>query len=203
MKPNSELNTIPPKQETKLPTIAQLFEGVEEAPQMEALNIITNTPPPATWIKEHPYVKGHKYLPIDKVEYLLRKIFKSYKIEVLREGTAFNGVYVVVRIHYLNPVTGQMEYHDGIGATELQLRKRTEEEKEMNIKVPFNSDNINSGALSMALPIAKTLAIKDACHHFGKIFGSDLNRKDVLEFKPDMEIIDRLEKRKQLVNGVK
>jgi hypothetical protein len=180
--------------ETKLPTIAQLFEGVEEAPQMEALNVITNTPPPASWIKEHPYVKGHKYLPIDKVEYLLRKIFKSYKIEVLREGTAFNGVYVVVRIHYLNPVTGQMEYHDGIGACQLQTAKGTS---------PADLANINNGAVSMAFPIAKTLAIKDACHHFGKIFGSDLNRKDVLDFKPDMEIIDRVEKRKQLVNGVK
>ncbi len=155
---------------------------------------ITNTPPPATWVKEHPYVKGHKYLPIDKVEYLLRKIFKSYKIEVLREGTAFNGVYVVVRIHYLNPVTGQMEYHDGIGACQLQTAKGTS---------PADLGNINNGAVSMAFPIAKTFAVKDACHHFGKIFGSDLNRKDVLEFKPDMEIIDRVEKRKQLVNGVK
>jgi hypothetical protein len=29
----------------------------------------------------------------------------------------------------------------------------------------------------MALPMAKSYAIKDACDHFGKLFGRDLNRK--------------------------
>lgn len=179
-------------QKIELPTLTELLEGIDIAGPSEALNAITNVDPPAKWVKEHPYVKGHKYIPIDKVEYLLRKIFKKYRIEVLREGTAFNGVFVVVRVHYLNPATGEMDYHDGIGAAQLQTKSGSS---------PADLVNINNGALSMAFPIAKTLAVKDACHHFGKIFGSDLNRKDVVEFKPDMELIDRVEKRKQLVNG--
>jgi hypothetical protein len=49
--------------------------------------------------------------------------------------------------------------------------------------------NINSGAISIAFPIAETLAVKDAAGKIGKVFGADLNRKDVIEFKPDIELI--------------
>jgi hypothetical protein len=42
----------------------------------------------------------------------------------------------------------------------------------------------------MAFPIAKTIAIKDACDHFGKLFGSDLNRKDTINYQPDLTLID-------------
>jgi hypothetical protein len=53
----------------------------------------------------------------------------------------------------------------------------------------------------MAFPIAKTLAIKDACDHFGALFGANLNRKDVVEFRADEEIIkkSREELRKELL----
>jgi len=36
----------------------------------------------------------------------------------------------------------------------------------------------------MALPIAKSKAIKDACDHFGRLFGSDLNHKEQFDFTP-------------------
>jgi ABC-type transporter lipoprotein component MlaA len=55
----------------------------------------------------------------------------------------------------------------------------------------------------MALPIAKTFAIKDATGHLGKIFGRDLNRKDTIPFQADQVIIDRVEKRKQLLKQKK
>ena len=187
------LKNLPKVQEQpKLPTIQELFEeSIELAGKSEGLNAILNTPPPDKWIKTHPFIEGHKYIPIDKVEYLLRKIFKSYKIEVLREGTAFNGVYVVVRVHYFNPATGQMDWHDGIGAIQLQTKKGTS---------PADLMNLNNGAISMAFPIAKTLAVKDACDHFGVLFGANLNRKDTVQFQADTTIIDRVEQRKELLN---
>jgi len=177
--------------EIKLPTLAELFdEQLEVAGKSEGLNAILNVAPPEKWVKVHPMITNYQYLPIDKVEYLLRKIFKTYRIEIIREGTSFNGVYVVARVHYLNPATGQMDFHDGIGACQLQTKKGTS---------PADMMNINHGAISMAFPIAKTMAIKDACDHFGNIFGANLNRKDTLQFQPDLEIIDRVEKRKQLL----
>lgn len=171
----------------KLPTIAELFnDNLEEAYKNEQLNLLLNQAPPANWVKKHPYIKDYNYLPIDKIEYLLRRVFKQYKIEVLREGTSFNGVYVVVRVHYLNPITNEMCYHDGIGAQQLQTKQGAS---------AADLANINNGALSMAFPIAKTVAIKDACDHFGTLFGANLNRKDTVAYTPDKSVIDAKEQR--------
>jgi len=121
-------------------------------------------------------------MPIDKVEYLLRKIFKLYRIEITGQGTSFNGVWVTVRVHYFHPILRQWEFHDGIGAAQLQTSKGTS---------PADLANINNGALSMAFPIAKTIAIKDACDHFGNMFGANLNRKDTVNFSVDNNIVEK------------
>lgn len=171
----------------KLPTIAELTKGVEGIEKSEALNSLLNNTPPAEWIKKHPFIPNYFYLPIDKVEYLLRRIFKVYNIEILKTGMLMNAVEVTVRVHYLDPATREMRYHDGVGACELQT-----EAKSGPLKMDMS--NVNKGAVTMALPIAKSLAIKDACDHFGKLFGCDLNRKDTLAFKPDEEIMNRYNK---------
>jgi hypothetical protein len=162
-----------------LPTLADLTQDVELAFKNDQLNLLLNTQPPTKWVKSHPFIKGYLYLPIDKIELLLKKIFKEYKIEITGQGTAFNGVWVTVRVHYLHPVTGEWSYHDGIGAAQLQTAKGTS---------PSDLININNGALSMAFPIAKTVAIKDACDMFGNLFGSNLNRKDVVEYTTDSKL---------------
>jgi hypothetical protein len=164
------------KHEISLPTLQELYADPSEIVKSDQLQAILNLPPPADWIKTHPYIAGYKYLPIDKIEFLLKRIFKRYRIEVLREGTSFNGVFCVVRVHYLHPITGEWDFHDGIGAEQLQTAKG---------KSAADLANINQGAIGMAFPIAKTRAIKDACDHFGTTFGSDLNRKDTLQFEAD------------------
>lgn len=162
-----------------LPTTQDLFvDNIEDAFRDEHLNALLNKEPKKEWIKEHPFVKGHRYIPIDKVEFMLRKIFKQVQIQITGQGTAFNGVWVTVRVNYLHPNTGEMSYHDGIGACQLQTKQGSS---------PADLANINNGALSMAFPIAKTLAIKDACDHFGKLFGSDLNRKDTIPYNEDIK----------------
>lgn len=173
-------------EKSKLPTLSELFdESLQIAGKSEGLNAILNANPPEKWVKVHPYIKDHKYLPIDKVEYLLRKIFKRFNIEITGQGTAFNGVWVTVRVHYFNPATNEMSYSDGIGSIQLQTAKGTS---------PADLANINNGALSMAFPIAKTLAIKDACELIGNIFGANLNRKDAVAFAADMDLIDKYKK---------
>jgi hypothetical protein len=163
----------------KIPTLAELTLDVEDAYKNDQLNLILNTPPPAKWVKEHPYIKGYSYLPIDKVELLLKRIFKTYNLEITGQGTAFNGVWVTVRITVVNPSTGKLMSADGIGAAQLQTSKGTS---------PADLANINNGALSMAFPIAKTLAVKDAADTFGSIFGANLNRKDVQAYQSDSNI---------------
>lgn len=184
----------------KLPTIEELnSDNLELAYKRESLNFLLNQPPPAKFIKQHPFIKKeifdsqgqkikvpYEYLPIDKVEYLLRRIFKHVSIEVLDVKVLFNAVSCTVRIHYFDPVTKTMCFHDGVGAKELQTKKDSS---------PADLANINNGAVAMALPIAKTEAVKDGSHHFGKLFGADLNRNDTMAFEFDK----KLDKESQLI----
>lgn len=147
----------------------------------EALNRF----PPQKWVKQHPFVKSHYYLPIDKVEYLLDKIYKKYRIEVKKTGMLMNSVEVTVRVWYRDLQSGEMEYHDGVGACELQTQKDTG-----NLKGDMS--NVNRGAVAMALPIAKTVAVKDACDHLGNIFGRNINRKDTLPYEADDKVTNKL-----------
>ena len=164
-----------------LPKIQDLYIDKVSTQKNDALVMLMNQPPKETWVKMHPFIKNYKYLPIERIEFLLKTIFKNYRIEVTGQGTAFNGVWVTVRVHYLHPVTGTWEFHDGIGASQLQTAKGTS---------PADLNNINNGALSMAFPMAKTVAIKDACDHFGRLFGSDLNRKDLISYEMDLSLIE-------------
>lgn len=154
-------------------TFSDLIESdkVIEMANLDEFNSLINQPPPAKWVKTNPYANNSKYLPIDKVEFLLRKIFKDVDIEVLRESVMFNAVTVTVRIHYTHPVTGKRGFKDGVGASQVQVKKGTS---------PADMANINNNAVEMALPKAKSQAIKDACDTLGRIFGSDLNRKDII-----------------------
>lgn len=165
------------------PAIQELYSNTDLAVQQEALNHYLNQQPPANWVKVHPFIKNYKYLPIDKVEFLLRKFYKSYKIEVLKTGLLLNCIEVTVRVNYLDPITGEWMFHDGVGAEELQTQKDTG-----TLKIDMG--NLNKGAIKMALPIAKTIAIKDACDHFGEIFGASLNRKDIIQFNVDSKLTD-------------
>lgn len=173
------------QEKSTLPTLAELTADVAVAYKNDALNTILMQQPPQEWVKKHPYMANYNYLPIDKVEHLLRRIFKEYRIEVTGQGTAFNGVWVTVRVHFRSPITGEWSFHDGIGAAQLQTAKGTS---------PADLANINNGALSMAFPIAKTVAIKDACDHFGSLFGANLNRKDLTPFGPDQRIAEAFTK---------
>ena len=164
------------------PTITSLFKQLDVAIPLEQLNVVLATPPPSAWVKQHPFIKGYNYLPIDKVEYLLRRCFKKYSIEVLKTGMLMNAVEVTVRVHYLNPATNTMEFHDGVGAQELQTKAGSG-------SLQMDMSNVGKGAVMMALPIAKTIAIKDACDHFGDLFGANLNRKDVIAFTGDSELL--------------
>lgn len=170
---------------SNLPKIQELYKSKELAHKNDALITLLNQEPHPSWVKEHPYIRSggtpYKYMPIERIEFLLKTIFKRYRIEVTGQGTAFNGVWVTVRVHYQHPVTGEWDYHDGIGASQLQTAKGTS---------PADLANINNGAVSMAFPNAKTIAIKDACDHFGKLFGADLNRKDVMNYNLDVTLIE-------------
>ena len=161
-----------------LPVLADLYKADDIATlfKTDQFNLLMNQPPEPKWIKENPYAGNSKYIPIGILETLLQRIFKEFRVEVMREGTMFNSVYVTIRLHYLNPVSGEWSYHDGVGSAQIQTSKGAS---------AADLSSISNNAVMMALPMAKSYAIKDACDHFGKLFGRDLNRKETMGFGVD------------------
>lgn len=136
---------------------------------------IVNSNPPQAFVKDHPIAKGVKYVPIDKIELMLDTIFQQWYPEVLKTGQLLNAIEVTVRVHYLHPVSKEWQFVDGVGAVAIQTDQG---------KSAADLGAIKSNAVMLALPAAKSFAIKDAVEHIGKLFGRDLNRKDTMAFSP-------------------
>lgn len=158
----------------------------------EVLNAILNTPPYKGWLKEHPVVKNVLYLPVDKVEMQLRKLFKRTRIEVIEYKQLFNSVTCHVRIHYIDPISGEWDFHDGVGAVSVQLDAGSN---------GSDLSKIKHDAVMKALPAAKSYAKKDAAEELGKIFGSDLNRKDTIAFVADAGLLNNIKSNKDKLNA--
>lgn len=166
----------------------ETYGNLAEIRKHEELTVALNQNPPAEWVKEHPTIKNYKYLPIERVEYLLDSLFKGYyRIEVLKTGMLLNAVEVTVRVHYKHPITGEWMFHDGVSAAEIQTKKDSG-------ALQMDMSNINRGAMEMALPKAKSGAVRDACDHLGKLFGRNLNRKDTINYGMDLTLIPMDEK---------
>lgn len=159
-------------------TLAKVVGGLEDLTTFIAKDdflAIINKTPPDQFVKDHPFATGVKYIPIGKIEMLLTKIFQLWNVEVLDSGQLFNSIYVTVRLHYKHPLTGEMQYQDGVGAVAVQVEKG---------QSPSDLAKIRSDAVMKGLPAAKSFAIKDAAEHLGKLFGRDINRKDTMAFSP-------------------
>jgi hypothetical protein len=133
-------------------TLETLYNGVGFIKGVDNLDEILNSEPRKEWLKEHPQVRGFMYLPIERVEFLLTRLYDNIKIEIRSVISEENRAVVTVRVNY-----GEGMFHDGIGAAQISKTQPAE----------------------MSFPLAKSLAFKDAIEFNGKIFGKDLNRSDV------------------------
>lgn len=159
---------------SNLPTLKELHLAPDQAFKSDALNILLNQPVPQKWVKDHPMAAGVKYLPIDKVEFMLTRIFQEWKVEVVSYSALFQSVSVHIRLHYKNPITGEWLFQDGLGAVAVQTDKGAS---------AADLSKIKSDAIMKALPAAESYAIKDAAEKLGTIFGKNLNRKDAISFE--------------------
>ena len=164
----------------QLPKIQDLYSDKLTVQKQDLFMSLMNQEPKKEWVKTHPFIRGYQYLPIERVEYLLKTIFKNYKIEITGQGQSFNGVWVTVRVHYQHPITGDWSFHDGIGASQIQTKKGVS---------PADLASINNNAIGMAYPVAKTEAVKNACKSFGKLFGSDIMRPEDITYSADLTLI--------------
>jgi hypothetical protein len=163
--------TIKPK--VSLPTLQEIYNEDIKIVEQSKLNLILNAEPRQEWVKTHPFVKNLKYLPIERIEYLLTMIFSKWSVEVKSTQLIANSIVVTVRLYVQNPITGEMDYQDGIGAMPIQVQKG---------QGATNFEKMNSSAIQIGAPAAESYAIKDAAEKFGRIFGKDLNRKDFIVY---------------------
>lgn len=175
------------KYKSKLPSINELYStDLELLDKQNDLNLLLNQEPKKEWLKDHPIAKVEvkdangnktkipvKYLPIERVEWLLTNIFISWKFEILREGLIANSVFVTGKLHYKNPISGDWEWMDGTGAQPLQTESGAG---------ATEFDKIKSSAVQIGLPAAESYAIKDAAEKLGKLFGKDMNRADRIAY---------------------
>ena len=166
--------------ENKLPTLKELYGGdVALLDKQSKLQALLNQPPKKDWIKQHPFVKGVAYIPIQRIEWLMTKIFLNWRVEVKNTQVIANSVVVTVTLHYQDPVNGEWNWQDGAGAAPVQ----TDKDAAAN-----DFSRVKTDAVMKAVPAAESYAIKDAAEKIGKIFGKDLNRGDEIVYSGFVEM---------------
>ncbi len=157
-------------EKNKLPVLAELYDGdLDLKKDQNELNILLNQHPKSDWIKEHPFAKGVKYIPIQRIEYLLTRLFLKWRVDIKNIQTIANSIVVTIRLYYQNIEDNKWSWQDGIGAAPIQTEKDCG---------AMDWDKVRADAVMKAAPAAESYAIKDAAEKIGKIFGKDLNRKD-------------------------
>ena len=173
-----------------LPKLEDLYGDVELASKHNDLNKLLNAQPKKDWIRQHPLAKktiivnGQKqdvpveFLPVERVEYLLTTIYTKWRKEVKAVQVVANSIVVTIRLWVLDPVTGEWDWQEGVGAAPIRVNKGAK---------ATDFGEVQSSAVQTGAPAAESYALKDAAEGFGKIFGKDLNRKDEINYEPMQE----------------
>lgn len=157
-----------------LPSIKDLYNGdVELKKDINDLNILLNQQPAEKWLKVHPMNKKVRYLPIERVEWLLTKIFIEWRTEIKVVQVIANSVCITIRLHYRDVVTNEMLWQDGVGASPIQTDAGAN---------ATDFSKVKTNAVMMAAPAAESYAVKDAAEKIGRLFGKDLNRADQIMY---------------------
>lgn len=127
--------------------------------------------PPKEWLKEIVYIDGKKglHLPIDKVEEILDNISDNWGVEIKDTVIINHSVTVTVTVKML---IGDRIFRQDGGATEIATQQNP---------------------IQTLYPKAISMAVKNACKRWGRLFGRDVERQvdavivDVP--KSDLEVI--------------
>jgi len=156
-----------------IPKLSDLISDTEMDLKENGLMVLLNQPPPEDWLVNHPMIQGYKYLPIERVEYLLTRIFGKWWVEVKNVQQVANSMVVTVRVYVTNPVTNEIDWQDGVGAQAIQTDKGAG---------AMDWNHAKADGVQKAVPSAETYAIKDACDKFGKLFGKDVSRRNQINY---------------------
>jgi len=165
-----------------LPALKDLYDGDLTLKQgQNELNLLLNQPPNPKWIRQHPFaskdviIDGKKtkvpidFIPIERIEYLLTRLFIKWRVEVKEIQVIANSCVVTIRLHYQNIEDNEWSWQDGIGAAPIQTEKDAG---------AMEWNKVRTDSVMKSAPAAESYAVKDAAEKIGKIFGKDMNRKD-------------------------
>ncbi|MEN6387146.1 MAG: hypothetical protein ABFD79_18360 [Phycisphaerales bacterium] len=175
-----------------LPAYQDLVSGdVEKKEAQNDLNRLLNMPPAQGWLKQHPMASNVRYIPIERIEWLLTKLFIQWHVEVRQVQIIANSVVCTIRLYYQDILTNQELWQDGIGAAPIQTDKGTG-------AMDWNATK--NDAVMKAAPAAESYAVKDAAEKIGKLFGKDLNRADKIIYDDLAHMPEKKDKLEQLNN---
>lgn len=163
----------------KLPTIKEL-ESLElsDSEKSNTLIALLNCEPPKKWLK---IKDGIWHLPVDKVRFLLSKIFIDWNLEIKTHAVIANSVSVVVTLHYQCPLTKKWKKTDGIGAAPINTKKGAG-------ALDFNQ--IVHDSVHKCVGAAESFALKNAAKKLGRIFGAEIMTDDKVDYSglaPDFD----------------
>lgn len=169
---------------SKLPSISEIYnnDAMPVLKKDSLFQVLVNQPPKPDWLKAHPTIKTknaagenvpYVYMPVERVEWLLTNIFLKWRVEVKEVKLIANSICVTVRLHYFDHAAKEWHWQDGVGASPLQTDAGSG---------PVDFNHIKSAAVQMGAPAAESYAFKDAAEKIGKLFGKDMNRKDIISY---------------------
>lgn len=158
----------------QLNKLQRVVNDVELQSRLAEFQTMLNKKPNDEWVQSHPFIKGYKYIPIQRIEYLLRSIFQEWEWKVNEFKVIANSICVHGTLRIKHPITNEWLHYDGLGAVDIQTSKGSN---------PTDFNSIVPNAIQKNLPAAESYALKDAAEKLGEVFGASLNRKDVIEFK--------------------
>lgn len=153
-----------------LPKIEDLYKDLETASKQNELNKLLNFEPKPEWIRQNKFANNSNYIPVGVIEYLLTSIFIKWRLEVKSVQVIANSAVVAVRLFVLDPISGEWDWQDGVGASPIQTKQGA---------AATDFSQVNTAAVQMAVPAAESYAFKDAAEKFGKLFGKDINRMEM------------------------
>jgi hypothetical protein len=158
----------------KIPTLAELHADNPDAFANDKLKTLLNMAPNMMWVKKHP-MTGMPYMPVDKVDHLLDRIYARWELEIKSIQLIVNSVVAVITLRVWNPNRGEWDCQDGVGAMPIQVDKDSK---------ASDMSSLKSNAIQLAAPAAVSYAKKDAADNLGTIFGRNVARKDTIMFDP-------------------
>jgi hypothetical protein len=163
------------------------MSNLEQLESMQKFLHRLNSEPAHEGVLRTPDGKAHT-LVISHVEMTLDELFfGQWSTRNFQWSTIANEVQGSLELVVVHPVTGREIVRTGAGSVVIMVDKVPDDVKndpQARNMWALNPSNKKANALDLSFPKLKAECLKNAALSFGKVFGRDLNRTIVDEYRP-------------------